>query len=158
MPSSFLVARAIWLRQQIKGDFRVAQAREGKMSTPQQGPRGLADRLREGISGLPPSGEAYEQDHGGGHGASVTVRTATHRGHEIRIETTYRITIDGEEFAGPLEVLDNGAVHYHGLPQYAVPSAVELMKRVIDYFGTEPPAEDELGGDDGHDGHPTQHH
>jgi hypothetical protein len=144
MPSSFLVARAIWLRQQIKGDFRVAQAREGKMSTPQQGPRGLADRLREGISGLPPSGEAYEQDHGGGHGASVTVRTATHRGHEIRIETTYRITIDGEEFAGPLEVLDNGAVH--------------LMKRVIDYFGTEPPAEDELGGDDGHDGHPTQHH
>jgi hypothetical protein len=158
MPSLFLVARAIWLRQRIKGDFRAAQAREGKMSTPQQRPRGLADRLREGISGLPPSGEAYEQDHGGGHGASVTVRTATHRGHEIRIETTYRITIDGEEFAGPLEVLDNGAVHYHGLPQYAVPSAVELMKRVIDYFGTEPPAEDELGGDDGHDGHPTQHH
>jgi hypothetical protein len=57
-----------------------------------------------------------------------------------------RITIDGEEFAGPLEVLDNGAMHYHGLPQYAVPSAVELMKRVIDYFGTEPPAVDELGG------------
>jgi hypothetical protein len=55
-------------------------------------------------------------------------------------------------------VLDNGAVHYHGLPQYAVPSAVELMKRVIDYFGTEPPAVDELGGDDGHDGHSPQHH
>ena len=128
------------------------------MSTPQEGPRSLADRLRAGISGLPPSRGAYEDHHGGGHGASVTVRTATHRGHEIRIETTYRITIDGEEFAGPLEVLDRGAVHYHGLPQYAVPSAVELMKRVIDYFGTEPPADDELGGDDGHDGHPTQHH
>jgi hypothetical protein len=128
------------------------------MSTPEQGPQSLADRLRAGISGLPPSRGPYEDHHGGGHGASVTVRTVTHRGHEIRIETTYRITIDGEEFAGPLEVLDNGAVHYHGLPQYAVPSAVELMKRVIDYFGIEPPAEDELGGDDGHDGHPTQHH
>ncbi len=127
------------------------------MSTPQQGPRSLADRLRAGISGLPPS-SPYEDHHGGGHGTSVTVRTATHRGHEIRIETTYRITIDGEEFAGPLEVLDNGAVHYHGLPQYAVPSAVELMKRVIDYFGTQPPADDELGGDDGHDGHSPQHH
>jgi hypothetical protein len=128
------------------------------MSTAQPGPRPLADRLREGITGLPSSGNAYEQDHCGGHGASVTVRTATHRGHEIRIETSYRITLDGEEFPGPLEVLDNGAVHYHGLPQYAVPSAVELMKRVIDYFGTEPPAVDELGGEDGHDGHAPQHH
>ncbi len=36
-------------------------------------------------------------------------------------------------------MLDNGAVHYHGLPPYGVPSAVELMKRVIDYFGTQPP-------------------
>jgi hypothetical protein len=128
------------------------------MPTVPDGPGDLAANLRQGIGGLPPSREAYERDHGGSHGASVTVRTATHRGHEIRIETTYRITIDGQEFAGPLEVLDNGAVHYHGLPQYAVPSAIELMKRVIDYFGTEPPADDELGGDDGHDGHPTQHH
>ena len=128
------------------------------MSTPEQGPQSLADRLRAGISGLPPSRGPYEDHHGGGHGASVTVRTVTHRGHEIRIETTYRITIDGEEFAGPLEVLDHGAVHYHGLPQYAVPSAVALMKRVNAYFGPEPQAEGGLGGDDGHDGHPTQHH
>jgi hypothetical protein len=30
-------------------------------------------------------------------------------------------------------VLDDGSVIYHGLPQYAVPSAVDLIRTVIDY-------------------------
>jgi len=116
------------------------------MSTPEEGIRELLAGLREGVGGLPSSQDSYEHHHGdGGHGESVTVRTATHRGHAIRIETRYRVTVDGNELTGPFEVLDNGAVHYHGLPQYALPSAVELVKRIIDYFGTEPPAEDELG-------------
>jgi hypothetical protein len=128
------------------------------MSTPREGLRELLGRLHEGLGGLPSSQDAYEHSHGGGnHGESVTVRTARHRGHDIRIETRYRVTIDGNELAGTLEVLDNGAVHYHGLPQYAVPSAIELVRRVIDYFGTQPPADDELGRLIGDDGHPTQH-
>ena len=32
-----------------------------------------------------------------------------------------------------LEVMPDGSVTYHGLPQYAVPSAVELLRTVIEY-------------------------
>jgi hypothetical protein len=113
--------------------------------------RGTAAELLELASqsgyGLP-----VQHPHGGhgGHGShqpgiTRTVRTATHRGREIRIETTYRVTIDGEPFAGALEVLDNGLVHYHGFPQYALPSAVDMVRTVIDHFGSKPPVEDELG-------------
>lgn len=129
------------------------------MSTSQEGLGELLAGLRRGLDGLPSSQDTYEHHHGGGaHGETVTVRTASHRGHEIRVETRYRITVDGQELDGPFEVLDNGAVHYHGLPQYAVPSAMELVKLIIDYFGTEPPADDELGRLSGHGGHATQHH
>ena len=30
-------------------------------------------------------------------------------------------------------MLDDGSVTYHGLPQYAIPSAVDLIRKVIDY-------------------------
>jgi len=52
---------------------------------------------------------------------------------------------NGEPLDGGLDVLNNGAVHYHGLPQYAVASALDVLRLVIDHFGTEPPARDELG-------------
>ena len=96
---------------------------------------------------------ADAETHGGHEGHSATtVRTATHNGHEIRVETTYTVTIDGEPLPGGLEVLDNGSVHYHGLPQYTMASALDMVRRVVDYFGTERPAVDELGGDGhGHD-------
>ncbi|MEV0272375.1 hypothetical protein AB0H43_26660 [Hamadaea sp. NPDC050747] len=100
--------------------------------------------LRSGGYGLPHGGAAHAHDHGT-NGVSTSVRTAVHNGHEIRIETTYAITIDGKPLQGGLEVLDNGAVHYHGLPQYALPSAIDMCKRVLDYFGTQPPAADDLG-------------
>lgn len=116
--------------------------------TKDDGGGGVADftaALRAGGYGLPAPGTAgHGHAHGEG-GVSTSVRTATHAGHEIRIETTYAITIDGKPLEGGLEVLDNGAVHYHGLPQYALPSAIDLCKRVLDYFGTRPPAADELG-------------
>ena len=94
------------------------------------------------------SGTSGHHGHGGGSGNSGTttsVRTVMHAGHEIRIETTYRITIDGVPLVGHVEVLDDGRVHYHGLPNYAVPSMVGLMRLVVDHFGTEPPVADELG-------------
>jgi hypothetical protein len=67
----------------------------------------------------------------GGHGGGV--RRFTYRGHEVEIVTRYEVTIDGELWDQHVEVLDDGSVTYHGLPQYAVPSAVGLIRKVIDY-------------------------
>lgn len=110
---------------------------------------GLADftaTLHAGGYGVPQPDASGHLGHSHGvGGVSKSVRTAVHRGHEIQIETTYAITIDGKPLEGGVEVLDNGAVHYHGLPQYALPSAIDMCKRVLDYFGTEPPASDDLG-------------
>lgn len=108
----------------------------------------LLDVAREGGYGLPKMSDHGDHgDHGGHHepGVTRTVRTATHRGHEIEIETTYRITIDGEPLKGMLEVLDDGRVHYHGLPQYALPSAMDMLRRVVDHFGSRTPVQDEIG-------------
>lgn len=132
----------------------------------------LLASLREGGRGLPdPAGHEApthshathdHADHAGhdhddhdhdGHdsepGTTTSVREARHDGHLIRIETTYRITVDGQPLEGHLEVLDNGAVHYHGLPNYSLPSAIDMVRLVIDHFGTEPPAVDELSGEHG---------
>lgn len=108
----------------------------------------LLEAARAGGYGLPETSGGHD-DHGhGGHqepGVTRTVRTVTHRGREIRIETTYLVTIDGEPLKGMLEVLDDGRVHYHGLPQYAVPSAMDMLRLVVDHFGSKPQVADELG-------------
>jgi hypothetical protein len=67
------------------------------------------------------------------HGHAGGVRRFTHRGHEVDIVTRYEVTIDGELWDQHVEVLDDGSVTYHGLPQYAVPSAVDLIRKLIDY-------------------------
>ncbi|MGH3982594.1 MAG: hypothetical protein ACREX8_12810 [Gammaproteobacteria bacterium] len=105
----------------------------------------LLETARAGGYGLPEASDSHGEH--GGHqqpGVTQSVRTVTHRGREIRIETTYKVTIDGEPLKGMLEVLGDGRVHYHGLPQYALPSAVDMVRRVIDYFGSKPPVKDEL--------------
>jgi hypothetical protein len=122
----------------------------------QRDARALLDLAREGGYGLPAAGS--HGGHGGHHepGVTHTVRTDTYRGHEIRVETTYRVTIDGEPLKGMLEVLDDGRIHYHGLPQYALPSAMDMMRRVIDHFGSRTPVQDEIGAlikEHGHGGH-----
>lgn len=106
---------------------------------------------RDGGYGLPDVSDSHGEHGGhGGHGGpqepgvTQSVRTVTHRGREIRIETTYKVTVDGEPLNGMLEVLGDGRVHYHGLPQYALPSAVDMVRTVIDYFGSKPPVKDEL--------------
>lgn len=68
----------------------------------------------------------------GGHGGS-SVRVFEHRGHRVEIVTKYEVTIDGEHWDQPMEVLEDGSVVYHGLPQYLVPSAVDMVRAVIDY-------------------------
>jgi hypothetical protein len=87
-------------------------------------------------SGFAPDGAYIDDDrpsphHGHGHG-SDGVRRFTYRGHAVQVVTHYAVTIDGEPWAGHLAVQDDGTVTYHGLPQYVVPSAVDLLRRVID--------------------------
>jgi hypothetical protein len=67
------------------------------------------------------------------HGHGDTVRRFRHRGHDVEIVTHYDVTIDGKPWERHLGVLNDGSVVYHGLPQYAVPSAVDLIRTVIDY-------------------------
>jgi hypothetical protein len=108
----------------------------------------LLEAARAGGYGMPEASDSHGEHGGhGGHqepGVTRSVRTVTHRGREIKIETTYKVTVDGEPLKGMLEVLGDGRVHYHGLPQYALPSAVDMVRRVIDYFGSKPPVTDEL--------------
>jgi hypothetical protein len=96
--------------------------------------------------------------HGGTPGESVSVRVVEHGGHRIRIETTYRVFIDDQLFPDEIHVSNDGTVHYHGLPQYSVPSAVELGKLIVDRMsvGEVPPlvGEDGRGGQGGHDHEP----
>jgi hypothetical protein len=66
-----------------------------------------------------------------------SVREAEHRGHQIRVETTYKITIDGKPFDAALGVTNGGSVHYHGMPNVGFASALDLVKAVIDAFPDE---------------------
>ena len=93
-----------------------------------------------------------EGGHGGheGPGESTSVRELEHRGHQIRIETTYRITIDGRPLHGHVEVLPSGAVHYHRFPQYAPQSALDVVKTIIDTIWDKPEVPDDLGDEPGH--------
>jgi hypothetical protein len=102
--------------------------------------------------------EVQAHDHGPGDGTSTSVREFEHNGHLARIETTYRITIDGAPLVGHVEVLPSGQVHYHRFPQYAPNSAIDVVKAVIDTLWEKPPVRDELAepepsdpGDHGHD-------
>jgi len=90
-------------------------------------------------SGYAPSGAEVEGDetrhdhhHGPGHGGETGVRRLEYRGHDIEIATRYEVKIDGEPWEGHLMVQLDGSVTYHGLPQYATPSAVDLIQAVVD--------------------------
>ena len=100
------------------------------------------DALIQGFveSGYAPAGAELDDDHppahgnghGHGRGAEAGVRRFDYRGHEVEIITHYEVTIDGEPWDGHMVVRVDGTVTYHGLPQYAVPSAVDLLRGVID--------------------------
>jgi hypothetical protein len=89
-------------------------------------------------SGYAPGGAELDDDHPSphghdhGHGTHGNVRRFEYRGHQVEIETHYAVTIDGEPWRGEMSVRLDGTVTYHGLPQYAVPSAVDLVRGVID--------------------------
>jgi hypothetical protein len=73
-------------------------------------------------------------------GPIETVRTATHRGRDIVIKTTYDIRIAGHRVSGHIELGNDGRVHYHGLPAYGWNSAVDMCKELIDSFPDDFPA------------------
>ena len=77
---------------------------------------------------------------------STSTREADYQGHHIVIQTTYKVTVDGQPFNAGLGVTDDGRVYYHGMPNVGFDSAVDLMKAVIERF-----ANDFAGsGDQGH--------
>lgn len=89
---------------------------------------------------------------------SVSVRSAEHNGHTIQIETTYRILIDGKEFPDPLHVQDNGTVRYDRFPQYAMPSAMDLLKVVVDHMADDDDLPPLIGGPSVVRGHGDSEH
>lgn len=66
------------------------------------------------------------------HHGNMSIRQTKHKGKQIIIKTDYEITIDGKLFENHLMVDDKGRVHCHGLPNYAYPSMLDLIKRLID--------------------------
>lgn len=104
----------------------------------------LSDPAYDVTEGVATPGHMHGQSHGQSHG---NVRRFEHAGHQIEIETHYRITIDGQEFPDQLHVADDGTVHYHGYPQYRSPSAVDIVKRIAEDFLAETPPPIDADGD-----------
>jgi len=87
-----------------------------------------------------------------------TTRTALHRDHKIKIETTYRIEIDDKPLTLHTVALDDGTVHCHGLPNYSFPSAIDLAKSIIDAAALVSIPADQIGDNTpGHLGDTDQH-
>lgn len=74
-----------------------------------------------------------------------SIRKSEYRGHEIRIETTYKISIDRQPFLSHTKVLDDGSVHCHDFPNYSFPSAVDMVRKVISAQESFDPPDDQLG-------------
>ena len=67
-------------------------------------------------------------------GPKKILRTETYRGHNIKIETTYKITVDGKAVDGHFDITNSGHVHYHPLPNRSASSAIEMVCAIIDSF------------------------
>ena len=90
-----------------------------------------------------------------GHDHSPSVREDHHKGHHIVIKTTYEVTVDGKEFTAPLGVSNAGMVQYHGIPNVGFPSAIDLIKCIIDQFPEDFPKKmrEKLPADHDHNHH-----
>ena len=68
------------------------------------------------------------------HSMSETTREADYKGHHIVIRTTYQIEVDDKPVTGHMGVTDDGRVHYHPVPNISFPSALDMVKQLIDVF------------------------
>lgn len=66
------------------------------------------------------------------HHGNTTVRQVTYGTHTIRVVTSYDIEVDGQPVTGHLLVTNEGAVHYHAIPNQEFPSAIDMVRRMID--------------------------
>jgi hypothetical protein len=109
------------------------------------------DAIREALAAK--ADELHHAHHAHPASGVASVRTASYKGHEIVIKTTYEITVDGRPFEAPLIVDNGGRVYYHGLPTRDFASAVDLVENAIDHF----PADFPAGGAPPDHGHPPEH-
>jgi hypothetical protein len=100
----------------------------------------------------------------GHHHGEPSVREVTYGTHVIRIVTTYEIEVDGQPVTGHMLVTNEGTLHYHAIPNQEFPSAIDMVKRMIDLAPEQfpdPPPPDQHGdhppdhGD--HGDHPPDH-
>ncbi|MSQ15189.1 MAG: hypothetical protein EXR50_04930 [Dehalococcoidia bacterium] len=92
------------------------------------------------------------------HGPMESIRTAAYQGRQIVIRTTYIIEVDGVRLEGHVGVNNDGEVHYHPVPNVSYPSAIDLVKRVIDTFPDEFPPKRRRHAtreEEGHGNHPS---
>lgn len=91
----------------------------------------LTKDLRKGKINLPDGYTIPESSHK--HKTSFkSVRKEDYRGRAIRIETTYKVIIDGEPLSSHTQVLDDGTVHCHDFPNYSFTSALDMVRKMID--------------------------
>jgi hypothetical protein len=89
----------------------------------------LANQARQAFLAQPQQAHAAH--------TATSVREVRYKGRRIRIETTYRITVDGSPVTGHIAVNNEGRVHYHSIPNQEFASAVDMVKRVIDLLPPE---------------------
>ena len=113
------------------------------MRSTHQSAANVAEAIKSGKLCLP---EGYDiPDHGKPHDSFTSVREVDYRGKTIRVETTYKITIDRQPLRRHTIVLDDGTVHCHAFPNYSFPSALDLARKIVDASTVRFP-KDELGG------------
>ena len=122
-------------RETRKGETRAQGAPDDSITNPdisvlaQYSPTGAAKSHPEWVKTKFPS---YVEPHGK-HDAT-SVRELAHKGHTVRIITTYRVEVDGKPADLHLSVDEDGQVFTHATPFVTYASAVDLMKAVMDAY------------------------
>ena len=71
----------------------------------------------------------------GGHGHGIeTIREDDYKGHHIVVRTRYEIEVDGKPITGHMALTNDGRIHYHAVPNVSFPSAIALVRQLIDAF------------------------
>lgn len=111
---------------------------------------GSAEAVVEAVTAQRPKSVRVRRGHGHAAMAEV-VRTATHKGHQIMVRTSYSIEVDGSPISGHFGVTDDGQVHYHAVPNISFASAIDMVKKLIDAFPDDfaGPGDGEHHGKDG---------
>ncbi|MFM7843625.1 MAG: hypothetical protein ACKPEY_05265 [Planctomycetota bacterium] len=94
----------------------------------------------------------YVQTHTG-HPLTST-REFEHQGRKVKVTTTYKIEIDGEEVLLHAAVGMDGKVHCHALPYDSFSSVTDLVKSLMDAL---PHSFEQAHGGQAHP-HPNGHH